>query len=232
MALHDLMAEGNYSAAYQAMLGMAQNPAAQVEFAEMEKLATGLIQVRLPMNKSQSSALLRVWRPRSGDRYHKEFAVWLFRKNRISKRQLRVFADFVSKEGLFSIQENSKELPALQREEIYYIIFQVRDETPELLQRGLSVALEIVLNHRGMVENIMSSVVSVVFRPTENQSESAMAALLSGLGSNIRAVYGHGEYLRGVFGSQKHFSYGTIFPNFHIILQLLFQLDFGSSKNV
>jgi len=158
--------------------------------------------------------------------------VWLFRKNPISKRQLRVFADFVSKEGLFSIQENSKEFPALQKEEIYYIIFQVRDETPELLQRGLSVALEIVLNHRGMVENIMSSVVSVVFKPTENQLESTMAALLSGLGSNIRAVYGHGEYLRGVFGSQTRLSYGTIFPNFHGILQLLFQLDFGSSKNV
>ena len=158
--------------------------------------------------------------------------MWLFRKNRISKRQLRAFADFVSKEGMLSIQENSKEFPALQKEEIYYIIFQVRDETPELLQRCLSVALEIVLNHGGTVENIMSSVVSVIFKPTEDQLESAMAALLSSLGPNIRAVHGHGEYLRGVFGSQKRFSYGTIFPNFHGILQLLFQLDFGSSKNV
>jgi len=39
------MAEGNYGAAYQAMLGMAQNPAGQVELAEMGKLATGLLQV-------------------------------------------------------------------------------------------------------------------------------------------------------------------------------------------
>jgi RHS repeat-associated protein len=45
MALHDLMAEGNSGAAYQTMLGMAQNPAGQVELAEMGKLATGLIQV-------------------------------------------------------------------------------------------------------------------------------------------------------------------------------------------
>jgi hypothetical protein len=158
--------------------------------------------------------------------------MWPFRKRSISKRKIRAFADFVSKEGLLSIRQNSREFPALQNEQISYIILQVRDETPEMLQRCLSVALEIVFEHGGMVESIMSSVVSVTCKPSEDQLESAMAALMSSLGPNVRAVRGHGEYLRGVFGSQKRFSYGTIFPNFHRILQLLFQQDFGSSKLV
>lgn len=158
--------------------------------------------------------------------------MWLFRKSENSKRQLRAFSAFLSKEELLSLQEKSNDFPALQKEKIYYVVFQVRDETPESIQHCLSVALEVVLDHGGMVENVMSSVVMAVFKSTENQVESAVAALLSSLGPDVRAVCGYGEYLRGVFGSKKRFSYGTIIPNIHGVLQSLFQLDFGSSRNI
>jgi hypothetical protein len=158
--------------------------------------------------------------------------MWLFRKDKGSKKRLSAFADFISKEDLRSIQENITKIPVLQQEQIYYVIFQVRDETPESVQSCLSTALDLALRHRGVVESVLSSVVSVVFKLSEHQEEPLAVALLNELGSNVRVVCGHGEYLRGILGSPNRSHYGTIFPNIHGILQILFQLDFGSSKNI
>jgi hypothetical protein len=94
------------------------------------------------------------------------------------------------------------------------------------------VALDLALKHGGVVESVLSSVVSVVFKLSEHQAEPPAVALVNNLGPNVRVVLGQGEYLRGIFGSPNRSNYGTIFPNIQGTLQILFQLDFGSSKNI
>jgi len=59
-----------------------------------------------------------------------------------------------------------------------------------------------------------------------------VAALLDQLGPNVRVVYGHGERLRGAIGSQTRFAYGTVLKDFGKMLESLFQVEFGSSKEL
>jgi hypothetical protein len=71
--------------------------------------------------------------------------MWLFRKKRISRAQLRLFADFISKEGLRAMEESANEFPPLEKEQIGYVVFQVRDDTPEEIPRRLADAVEIAV---------------------------------------------------------------------------------------
>jgi hypothetical protein len=163
--------------------------------------------------------------------------MWPFWKKSISRRRLRPFAKFLSKETLGDIHESlmqgsPNELPPLQMEDVRYAVLQVRDDTPEDIQRHLSHAFDIVMDDKGMVEDIMSSIVTVIFKPTFLSPDFSMDAFLGKLGPNVRAVHGHGEFLRGTIGSPKRFTYGTIFPNINKTLETLFQLEFGSSKEI
>jgi hypothetical protein len=81
-------------------------------------------------------------------------------------------------------------------------------------------------------KGIMSSIVTVSFRPTSGLSQPSTHAVLGKLGPNVRAVYGRGEYLHGAIGSGKRFSHGTIFPHMQQLLETLFTLEFGASKDV
>ena len=165
-------------------------------------------------------------------RCRKEGTVWLFRKKPASKTELGAFANFASEEGLRHIEEGSGKSPPPRRENIRYIVLQVRDDTPEDLQRHLDQALEIVVNQGGVVESIMSSIVSVIFKPTPDPQDRPVDALLGKLGSNVRVVYGHGECLRGFLGIPAAFSHGTILPNFNRTLEILLHLEFGSSTEI
>lgn len=148
----------------------------------------------------------------------------------------RAFGKFVSSDSLRNIEksiaENSKELPPLQKEKICFVVLLVRDDAPEVVADHLSHAFQVLLDDGGTVEDMMSSIATVVFEPESVPREWSMDALLSRLGPNVRAVYGRGEYLRGAFGSQGRFNYGTVFPSFHGMLEILFQLEFGSSRKI
>jgi len=171
-------------------------------------------------------------RDRLAARCRKEGTVWLFRKKSVPKTELGAFANFVSEEGLRHIEESSGKSPPPRKENIRYIVLQVRDDTPEDLQRHLDQALEVVVSQGGVVESIMSSIVSVIFKPTPDPQDRPVDALLSRLGSNVRAVYGHGECLRGFLGIPAAFSHGTILPNFNRTLEILLHLEFGSSTEI
>jgi hypothetical protein len=165
-------------------------------------------------------------------RWRKEGAVWLFRKKSVSKTEFGAFANFVPEQGLRHIEEGSAKSPSPRKEDVRYIVLQVRDDTPEDLQRHLDQALEIVVNQGGIVESIMSSIVSVIFKPTPDPQDRPVDALLARLGLNVRAVYGHGECLRGFLGIPAAFSHGTILPNFNRTLEILLHLEFGSSAEI
>jgi len=157
--------------------------------------------------------------------------MWSFWRERKRKAQIRTaFADFVSEEGLKEIENASGELPRLRKESIRYVILQVRDDTPETVQHHLAQVLAKI--NDGIIEDIMSSIVTVIFTPALSPDRLSMDALLDKLGSDVRAVYGAGDYLRGTIGSNRSFRYGTIFPDISSKLEILFQLEFGTSREV
>lgn len=158
--------------------------------------------------------------------------VWLFRRQSDFQALAAAFSKFMSKDELRKISENTKTLPALKGETIHYVLLQVRDDTPEMVQRYLSSAIGSVVNDGGMVEGIMSSLVSGIFEPASHPPEWSMADLLTRLGPDARAVFGQGEYLRGGLGSERRFTCGTIFPKFDKMPEALFRLEFGSSSEL
>jgi hypothetical protein len=161
-----------------------------------------------------------------------EIEMWLFRKKSISRRQLRPFARFLSKEALRDIQENPNEFPPLQMEDIRYVVMQVRDDTPEHIQQHLSHAIDTVIDDGGVVEDIVSSILTVIFKPTFHSRDFSMDDLLAKLGPNVRAVYGDGKFLPGTIGSPRRFNYGTLFPDISRTLETLFLLEFGTSRGI
>jgi hypothetical protein len=80
-----------------------------------------------------------------------------------------------------------------------------------------------------MVEEIMSGIVTATFKPASVSSTNAVSGKL---GPNVRAVHGRGVYPRGAIGSGKRSTYGTIFPHMPRMLETLFALEFGASKEI
>jgi hypothetical protein len=163
--------------------------------------------------------------------------MWPFFTKAIARRRLRVaFGQFLSEETLRDIQETSHRrsgrLPPPEREETCYVVLQVRGDSPEEIQHHLAQAIDVVIDHGGMVEEIMSGIVTATFKPAPDASQPSRNGMLRKLGPNVRAVHGRGTYLRGAIGSNKHLTYGTIFPHMQRMLETLFALEFGASKEI
>jgi hypothetical protein len=159
--------------------------------------------------------------------------MWAFWSKQARTARVRAaFSEFVSAEGLSQIEDSLKnpstELALLKKETIDYVIFQVRDDKPEDVQRHLAHVLDIVLDHDGVIEGIMSSIAVATFKSSAPARRS-LDALLGKLGPDARAVHGQGEFLRGAYGSQRRFTYGTILPNLTAKLEALRKTEFGAT---
>jgi len=163
--------------------------------------------------------------------------MWPFLTKAIARRRLRAaFGQFLSEETLRDIQEMSNgrsgRLPPPEQEDLCYVVLQVRGDTPEEIQHHLAQAIDVVIDHGGMVEEIMSGIVTATFKPASDSAQPSAKAVSGKLGANVRAVYGRGVYLRGAIGLGKRFTYGTIFPHMQRMLETLFALEFGVSKEI
>jgi len=163
--------------------------------------------------------------------------MWSFWKRRAQKAQLRAaFGKFVSEQTLQEIEKSIDNpshripIPPLEMETIGYVILQVRSETSEHIPRHLAGALDTVLKHQGIVEEIMSSIFVATFKNTRDSHTQLITALQDKLGSDVRAVHGYGEFARGNYGSQIRLTYGTIFPDISTKLEALLKLEFGAWK--
>jgi hypothetical protein len=159
--------------------------------------------------------------------------MWAFWSKRVRTARARAaFSEFVSAEGLSRIEDSLKststELVSLNKETISYVIFQVRDDEPEDIQRHLGHVLDIVLDHDGTIESIMSSIAVATFK-SRAPAKRSLDVLLGKLGPDVRAIYGQGEFLRGTHGSLRRFTYGTIFPNINAKLEALRDTEFGAT---
>jgi len=163
-----------------------------------------------------------------------EVDMWQFFTNVIAKRRLRTaFGQYLSESTLRDIQEMSNgrsgQLPRPKQEQVCYVVLQVRGDIAEEIQQHLAQAIDVVLDHGGMVEVIMSFIVTATFNPQSDVLQPP-TNMLGKLGPNVRAVYSCGEYLRGPVGSSRWFSFGTIFPHIQPMLETLFTLEFGTAK--
>lgn len=157
----------------------------------------------------------------------------LFRKW-IERRQVRAaFKGYVSEEALRKL-ENPDALTRtpLSLEKMVFALIQVRDDTAEDIQRNLTAAIDVVLNEGAMIESVLSSYVAVSFDHRSSMTMQRMPALAVALGPNARSVYQGGEYLRGIVGSDRYFSYGSIIPRFGALFEELHRLEFGASKEI
>jgi hypothetical protein len=158
------------------------------------------------------------------------------------RRESRAAGPYLSKHALDDIINCPHEIVEPAKAIVPYVIFQVRDDPLEDVQRYLSRAITIAVNQRSFVENVVSSIVSVVmlqpvpgfaaFQPIADAQEPLIEALLQDLGSNVRAVYGCTEGLWGNFGSPRRFHFGAILPRVIGILDTLGRLEFGTSMKI
>ena len=163
--------------------------------------------------------------------------MWPFLTKAIARRRLRAaFGQFLSEETLRDIQEmshrRSGRLPPSEQEETCYVALQVRGDSPEEIQHHLAQVIDVVIDHGGMVEEIMSGIVTATFKPAPDVSQLSRNAMLRKLGPNVRAVHGRGTFLRGAIGSGRRFTHGMIFPRVQQMLETLFALEFGASKEI
>jgi hypothetical protein len=163
--------------------------------------------------------------------------MWEFWKKRAQKAQVRAaFGEFVSEQVLRDLENAQesrlKEMLPLEKETISYVILQVRGDTLEDIQSNLAQAFETIFDNEGFIESTISSIFTVTFKTAPDLRNRSIQALRDKLGSTVRAVYGHGEFARGVYGSPRRSTYGTILPDIGTKLGALLQLEFGTWKEV
>jgi len=105
-----------------------------------------------------------------------EVDMWQFFTNVIAKRRLRTaFGQYLSESTLRDIQEMSNgrsgQLPRPKQEQVCYVVLQVRGDIAEEIQQHLAQAIDVVLDHGGMVEVIMSFIVTATFNPQSDVSQ-------------------------------------------------------------
>jgi hypothetical protein len=152
----------------------------------------------------------------------------------------RTFAKYVSPKVVGElIREPHKSALGSQRRRISFIVFQLRDDDVENVQRQLERALPI-MREGGGIFDMASSLVMVIFgipQREENvdfEANRALVAsrLMSELGPEIRLVYGSVSGLAGTFGIDTWLHYGAVLPNFGAILERLVKLEFGQSGEI
>ena len=148
------------------------------------------------------------------------------------KRLRAIFGDFVPAETLQALERGDVSIPPLQRTRVCHVLLQVRDDANETIANDRSDAIELMLREGAIVESVLSSFVSAVFTLESETPLDRIGATLDRLGSNVRAVYRVGDYLRGVIASPSRFDYGTVVPNMSAAMERLLRLEFGSVERL
>src|SRR5437764_566300 len=145
----------------------------------------------------------------------------------------RTFLKYVSPKVVDElIREPDKSALGSQRRQISFIVFQLRDDDVENVQRQLERALPIVREGGGIFDMSSSLVMATFGIPLREESvdfeaNRALVAsrLMSELGSEIRLVHGSVSGLAGNFGIDTWLHYGAVLPNFGAILERLVELE-------
>lgn len=131
--------------------------------------------------------------------------------------------------------DNSDHLRSLRTNWLYCLLAQVRDDTPEDIQRNVEKSVPICGKHHGIVMDLIASIQFVVFvihgNSREESRDNCRAAtheLLSLLGSGIRMVTFDGNISHGNIGTANRMNYTAPIPNFDRVLAALPKAEYGS----
>jgi len=151
-----------------------------------------------------------------------------------------MFSRYVSPDVVDKLlREPPRDLKRAERRTISFVVFHVRDDDIENVQKQFERALPIVTEGDGLVEHVAASLVIATFGGLP-QNESAAddnrvrvaARLMSELGPELRLVHGSASGLVGNFGTDTALHYGSVLPNFSQILERLLNLEFGQSAEM
>jgi hypothetical protein len=122
--------------------------------------------------------------------------------------------------------------------DVSFILFHLRDDPPELVQRHVEKAFPIVLAYEGFIVESLSSFTIVMFqgfpwqKALPDRRADAVASLMATLGTDIRLVHGRAACLIGNIGVDTRFSYGAVFPSLARRVETLLGLEFGQAMEV
>jgi hypothetical protein len=161
--------------------------------------------------------------------------MWPFNKMIERARTRKAFSLYLSPEMVERAAASAADMLP-KRTEISFIIFQVRDDPPEIVRTHLERAFPLIHQHGGVIEVIFSSLSLVSFglipSGAPDRRVEVAESLLSALGTDVRLVHGKTEGLFGMHGRDFGLFFGCLIPGTGQLLAKLLQLDFGQSAEV
>jgi hypothetical protein len=163
---------------------------------------------------------------------------WKSRKS--AKRFRQAFGPYLSQEAITDIMAApTKPFPTMEKAEIHFVLFQVRDDEADAARNLMTAAMTIAADSGGVSMDIMSSIALVTFgvpiRGEGAAPESSLRLadeLVEKLGPDIRVAHGGGEGPHGFFGARTRFTYGVLVPGFSGYLKTLLSANFGTIVKV
>lgn len=165
--------------------------------------------------------------------------MWPFdRKKPLQADQIeRAFAKYTKKAELDGAHRSNS--TSLEPRRIQFVLIQIRDDVLADLPARLSRAMEVAMEHGGIIESVTSSLLLVMcVRPTDGATEPDAArwalvdAVLRDLGSDAKILHGEADTLYGIFGAARAFRHGPLFAGFASTLATLQAVPFGRSAEI
>lgn len=164
--------------------------------------------------------------------------MWPFNRRRTEAARLRqAFGGYLSEEAIRALGTPRGKLePRIGRHA--YVLLQVRGDDPAQVARHFASAVDLLVRHDGIALGMLPPFVMAAFALPHAETDlgtaqarqaATVAALIEGLGPNVRLIHGTEDGLMGAVGSRQHLHYGLILPESSAKMAKLLSLDFGTA---
>lgn len=138
---------------------------------------------------------------------------------------------YKNKEDSTSSKEEFNKSIGFEEGNIYYILFQVKDDDCVKIRQLIEKSIKIIVKYDAMISNIMSSVILIYYmfdkKDTVKNQINLVNNLYNSLNDNIKIVYGNTKGAVGLLGAVDRLRHGPIIPNLTNSINELAKLDFG-----
>lgn len=154
------------------------------------------------------------------------------KKNKDKKFIIDAFSKYIDKEVVEDIFKNGEILSETESEikNIYYIVYQVKDDSFERINTLIEKSLNVVLKHGGIYD-IISSFVIVYYKTNddnnENRNVNLANKLLDSLKKDIRIIHGKAPGALINLGTKNNLNFGPLIINFGEKIEKLVKTEFG-----
>ncbi len=161
-------------------------------------------------------------------------------KELIQRWQIRrTFSQFVSKEAMDDIlsgKVDGDELRKLKESQLEFVFVAVQGSSAQQISERMGMVADLAIQHKGVVDSLISSLVIVVFGMFPNENEKNRFSLVNALqekfGSEIKIIHGSEKGHCGNLGGKNRLSYSFIIPSFLEAIKQLSSANFGEVKEI